>query len=86
MREALRVLWNEGPVTSRQGAATTALRRAARSLYTYTVSGVEELLQYASEAQYQVDKSNVIAADGSLAEKPGCPVGQRWLRVEGFGS
>jgi DNA-binding GntR family transcriptional regulator len=77
VREALRVLRDEGLVASRQGAGTTALRRVARSLYTYTVSSVEELLQYASEARYQVDKSSVIAADGALAEKLGCPVGQR---------
>jgi DNA-binding GntR family transcriptional regulator len=84
VREALRALRDEGLVASRQGAGTTVLRRAARSLYTYAVSSVEELLQYASEARYQVDKSSVIAADDPLAEKLGCLVGQRSLRVEGF--
>lgn len=84
VREALRALREEGLIASRQGAGTTVLRRTSRSLYSYSVSSIEELLQYASEARYQVDKSSVLAADTRLAKRLGCTAGQRWLRVEGF--
>jgi GntR family transcriptional regulator len=84
VREALRALRDEGLVASRQGAGTTVMRRVARPLYTYSVSSIEELLQYASEARYEVDKSGVVVADQALADRLGCAAGQRWLRVEGY--
>jgi GntR family transcriptional regulator len=45
---------------------------------------VEELHQYAAEARYEVDRSGIVVADTALAERLGCAIGQRWLRVEGF--
>jgi DNA-binding GntR family transcriptional regulator len=86
VREALRALRDEGLVASQQGAGTTVVRRTGRPLYGYSVSSVEELTQYASEARYEVDKSGVVIADQALAERLGCAIGQRWLRVEGFRS
>lgn len=85
VRQALRQLRDEGLVASRQGAGTTLLRRgAAPPLYTSSISSVEELLQYATETRYEVDKSGMVVADAALAERIGCRAGQRWLRVEGF--
>jgi DNA-binding GntR family transcriptional regulator len=84
IREALRQLREEGLVASRQGAGTVVVRRAAAApLYTSCISSVEELLQYATEARYEVDKSGIVVADAALADRLGCRVGQRWLRVEG---
>ena len=84
VREALRALRDEGLTASRQGAGTRVVRRTSQSLYTYSISNIDELLQYASEARYEVDKSSVVIADQGLAERLGCTIGQRWLRVEGF--
>jgi DNA-binding GntR family transcriptional regulator len=84
VREALRALRDEGLVASRQGAGTTVVRRAARPLYTYSIASIDELMQYATEARYAVDKSGIVVADSALAERLGCDAGQRWLRVEGF--
>lgn len=84
VREALRILRDEGLIASRQGAGTTVLRRAADALYSYSVSSIEELLHYATEARYAVDKSNIVVADRALARRLGCRAGERWLRVEGY--
>src|SRR5215213_4504500 len=56
IREALRQLREEGLVASRQGAGTVVVRRATPPLYISSISSVEELLQYATEARYEVDK------------------------------
>ncbi|MBI3197746.1 MAG: GntR family transcriptional regulator [Rhodospirillales bacterium] len=84
IRDALRKLREEGLVASRQGAGTTVIRRGSQPLYVQSVSSVEELLQYATEARYEVDKSGMVVADAALARRLECAQGQRWLRVEGF--
>lgn len=84
VREALRALRSEGLIASRQGAGSTVVRQAARSVYTYSVNSIEELLQYAAHVRYEVDKSGIVVADAALADRLGCRRGERWLRVEGF--
>jgi len=83
VREALRRLKEEGLIESRQGAASR-VSRTSRPVYTYSVSSVAELLQYATDAKYEIDKSSVVVADAALREKFECEIGSRWLRVEGF--
>lgn len=84
VREALRALRAEGLIASRQGAGSTVVRQASRSIYTYSVNSIEELLQYAAHVRYEVDKSGIVVADPALAGRLGCRAGERWLRVEGF--
>ena len=59
-------LGRRGFVESRQGAATRVTKRDS-PLYTYSVSDVAELLQYATEANYEIDKTSVVVADAELA-------------------
>ena len=83
VREALRTLRDEGLIESRQGAGSR-IKRSSKPVYTHSIGTVAELLQYATEARYSIDKSSVIIADEDLEKKIGCTVGSRWLRVEGF--
>lgn len=83
IREALRALREQGLVESRQGSATR-VTRPKTPLYTYSVNDVAELLQYATEARYEIGKTSVVVADSALASRLSCSVGSRWLRVEGF--
>ncbi|MGF7162596.1 DNA-binding GntR family transcriptional regulator [Rhodoligotrophos appendicifer] len=83
IRIALRELRGEGLIESRQGAGSTVLRRSPPLTYTSSISSLEELLQYATEVRYEVAKSGIVVADNDLANRLGCAVGQRWLRLEG---
>lgn len=83
VREALRTLRDEGFIESRQGAGSR-IKRATRPVYTHAIGTVAELLQYATDATYSIDKSSVVIADAELEKKIGCAIGSRWLRVEGF--
>ena len=83
IREALRSLREQGLVESRQGAATRIVR-PEKALYTYSVSDVAELLQYATDARYAIERTSIVTADTALAARLSCLVGSKWLRVEGF--
>jgi len=85
VREALRKLREDGLVSSRQGAGTTVVRKGgAPPLYTHSVGSIDELVQYAVTTRYRARRTGAIAADRELAQRLGCPVGTRWLRLEGF--
>src|ERR1700692_431468 len=72
-----------GFVESRQGAAPR-VTKPENAIYTYSVSDVAELLQYATDVRYEIDKTSIVVADEALASRLSCSVGSRWLRVEGF--
>ncbi len=84
MREALRLLRDEGLVSSRQGAGTRVERTEAAERFIHEVASISDLIAYAEELKYQVDSSTLVTADADLAARLDCPEGQRWLRIEGF--
>ena len=84
VREALRLLRDEGLVSSRQGAGTRVERADASQRFVHEVADLADLIAYAEELKYQVDSSGMVAADAELAGRLDCPLGQRWLRIEGF--
>ena len=86
VRTALRDLAEDGLIASRQGSRSVVIKQAPVSVYTTTVSSLEELLHYVTEVDYEVAKSGMVVADAMLAERLGVPAGQRWLRVEGIRS
>lgn len=83
IREALRVLRDEGLIESRRGSGSRVIS-SQRPVYTYSVNSVSELLQYATEARYTTQNTTVITADDSLVQKIECKRGERFLRVEGY--
>ena len=83
IREALRALREEALIESRQGAGTRVAPRVAKPIYTYAITSVDELVQYATDARYQIAKSGIVITDKKLAERLNGRVGEHWLRVVG---
>jgi GntR family transcriptional regulator len=83
VRSAMRDLAEDGLIASRQGSRSVVLTQSPASVYTTSVSSLDELLHYVADVNYEVAKSGMVVADKALAERLGAPPGQRWLRVEG---
>jgi GntR family transcriptional regulator len=84
VREALRQLRDDGLVTSRQGSGTTVRTLASHQPYIHEIASIDDLVAYASGTQYHAESSAMVIADAKCAARLSCPVGQRWLRIEGY--
>jgi GntR family transcriptional regulator len=84
VRAALERLEELGLVSRRRrsGTRVTAVRAAERlGGYVQSLSGVEDLLQYAAETERRVLRISPVVADDVLAARLEVRPGSRWLRV-----
>ncbi len=84
VREALRVLRNDGLVESRQGAGTVVIPPKSSGSDIHQVMSINDLLAFASDARFEVDSITMIRVDGKLAERAGLNEGDEWLQVLGY--
>lgn len=84
VREALRVLRNEGLVASRQGAGTVVIPPKAATSDIHQVMSINDLLAFASDARFDVDNIKMISVDAKLAQRTGLEAGEEWLAVRGY--
>lgn len=86
VREALRLLRNDGLVSSRQGSGTTVMPPSTNATFdVHRVTSVDELIAYSAESLYEIDQMDFVESE-SIREKTGLqlPAGQRWLRLQGY--
>jgi GntR family transcriptional regulator len=84
VRAALERLEELGLVSRRRRSGTrVTAARAAEGMggYVQSLSGVEDLLQYAAETERRVLRVSPSVADDALAARLGVRPGSRWLRV-----
>jgi len=85
VREALRQLRADGLVASRQGFGTTVMPPPPSTPFNvHRVASIDELIAYAIESRYEVDRTDVIASEEADANDLELPSGQRWLRLQGY--
>ncbi|MBB3180920.1 GntR family transcriptional regulator [Variovorax sp. Sphag1AA] len=85
VREALRQLRIDGLVSSRQGSGTTVMPPPPSSPFNvHRVASIDELIAYAAESRYVVERTDVIASDELAEDELPLPANCRWLRIQGF--
>ncbi|MDV3129855.1 GntR family transcriptional regulator [Mycobacterium sp. 21AC1] len=84
VREALRRLRDDNLVSSRPRTGTLVVPRAAANSYAQDVMSINDLLAFATGAQFTIESNAMVTIDEDLASRTGLPVGEQWLAVRGY--
>ncbi|AKS36296.1 GntR family transcriptional regulator [Mycolicibacterium goodii] len=83
IREALRRLREDNLVASRPRAGTMVVPRPTTNSYAQDVMSINDLLAFATGAQFTIESNAMVTVDDEIAERTGLPVGEQWLAVRG---
>ena len=83
-REALRTLRDAGLITRRPRAGTTVAATPARTTLALALGSAEDLLRYATETRFLIERRERIRAAGADLETLKCRRGQDWIKLSGL--
>lgn len=84
VREALRLLREEGLVSSRQGAGTVVIPLRSSGADIHQVMSINDLVAFAAGTRFGIESINMVLIDQKLAARTGLPDGEEWLEVRGY--
>ena len=84
VREALRRLRDDNLVASRPRAGTLVVPRPSSDSYAQDVVSINDLLAFATGAQFAIESTGMVVIDDELATRTGLTSGEEWLAVRGF--
>ncbi len=84
VREALRLLRNDGLVASRQGAGTVVVPPRSGSHDMQQVMSIDDLVAVVSDMRLAIESIRTVRMDEKLAARTGLPEASEWLQVCGF--
>ncbi len=84
VREALRRLRDDNLVASRPRAGTLVVPRPSSDSYVQDVVSINDLLAFATGAQFAIESTGMSVIDDELAARTGLGSGEEWLAVKGF--
>jgi DNA-binding GntR family transcriptional regulator len=84
VREALRRLRDDNLVASRPRAGTLVVPRPSADSYVQDVVSINDLLAFATGAQFAIESTGMTVIDDELAARTGLDCGEEWLAVKGF--
>jgi GntR family transcriptional regulator len=84
VREALRRLRDDNLVSSRPRTGTLVVPRVTSNSYAQDNMSINDLLAFASGADFDIEATRMVTIDAELAERTGLPEGEEWLSVLGF--
>ena len=82
-REALRRLREAGLITRRPRAGSTVAAVQARSTFSLPLGSAEDLLRYATETRFVIERRERIRAAGADLAVLECRRGQQWIKLSG---
>jgi GntR family transcriptional regulator len=84
VREALRRLRDDNLVASRPRTGTRVVPRPSSDSYVQDVVSINDLLAFATGAQFAIKSTKMVLIDDELATRTGLMSGEEWLAVCGF--
>ncbi len=84
VREALRLLVDQGLIERRQGAGSRVIAAAPPVAYVHTIRSLSELFSYTQDTRFEVMSSELAALGEAEAAAIHLPPGTRWLRLSGI--
>jgi DNA-binding GntR family transcriptional regulator len=82
VREALRILMDQGLIVRRAGLGSVVIAAEPPVLFTHSVTSLTEWLRYSNETYRDVMSSRDIVADRKLAGLLKCEPGRHWFLIE----
>ena len=82
VREALRRLRDDNLVASRPRAGTLVVPRPSSDSYVQDVVSINDLLAFATGAQFAIESTGMVRIDDELATRTGLTRGEEWLAVQ----
>lgn len=83
VREALRLLMQDGLVDRRQGRGTEVTSNSPRPMYAQSLSSLSQLYAYAETTELQIERVLMVVPDETMALQLGRAPGRHWLLAEG---
>lgn len=83
VREALRLLEEQGLVSRRRGIGTRVLGATPHRRYTVEIESVNDIVELINQVRFKVISITPVSVAGRLAERLGCREGSLWLEVRG---
>lgn len=81
IREALRVLSDQGLIARRAGFGTTVINSGARPVFVLSLGNLGQLLSYPEGVVRKHMSTGPYVAKGATADQLGCPEGTEWMRI-----
>lgn len=84
IREALRVLRDEGLIKSRRGSGSKVVPPSTSHHDTYQVMSINDLLMFSEDTTFDIESIELIKIEGNRARILDIPEGEEWLRIGGL--
>src|SRR5437588_12452552 len=82
VREALRILIEQGLIVRRAGLGSIVIAAEPPALFTHSVKSLAEWLRYSNETYREVVATSDVVADRKLAGLLKCEPGKNWFLIE----
>ena len=83
IREALRLLEEQGLINRAKGVGTVVLSDEVGEAYVQSIRSLDEMLKYPVDTRFTPTEDERVLADASLARRLGIGNGSEWVRIGG---